>query len=340
MISFGHPYVLFFLLLIPLLAWLKGKTGQHSAFLYSSIQLIRPIAGLHRSRAGKVLLLLRWLSVALLIISMAQPRRLRGELRAKAKGIDIVVCFDLSTSMAAEDFEVNGSRVSRINVARGVLQNFIKQRENDRIGLVAFAGDAYTACPLTLDHDYLLQNLNRLRFGLIEDRTAIGSAITLAVNRLRAVESKSKVIILMTDGQNNAGKIAPVTAAEVAKTLGIKIYTIGVGTHGNAPTPQLDRNGEIVRDFFGNPSYFSVPVDIDEPTLQKIAEMTSGIYFRADSTDTLLKIYQEINKQEKTEVNRKKIQQFEQYFKWPLLTGLCVLMLEVILSQTRWRRIP
>ena len=330
--TFAHPYFLLLLLLLPILAWLQGKRGQNSAFLYSSVQLVKPLSGLTRSRAGRMLLLLRWFSLALFIIALAQPRLIKGESSSRASGIDIVVAVDLSGSMAAEDFELNGKRANRLTIAKDVLQKFIDNRPTDRIGLVAFAGRAYIASPLTLDHDFLRQNLDRLYLGMIEDRTAIGSALTSALNRLRDLQSKSKIVILMTDGQNNAGKVPPLTAAEVAQTLKVKVYTIGVGTRGTAPMPYVNA--------FGQKAYQQVPVDIDEETLTKVADRTGGKYFRADNSASLRKIYSEIDRLEKTEVDVKKFRQYEELFGWVILAGLVVLLLELILSQTVWRKLP
>jgi Ca-activated chloride channel family protein len=330
--TFAHPYLLLLLLLLPILAWLQGKRGQNSAFLYSSVQLVKPLSGLTRSRAGKILLLLRWLSLALFIIALAQPRFIKGESSSHASGIDIVVAIDLSGSMAAEDFELDGKRVNRLVIAKDVLKKFISTRINDRIGLIAFAGRAYIASPLTLDHDFLQQNLDRIHLGMIEDRTAIGSALTSALNRLRNLKSKSKIVILMTDGQNNAGKVPPLTAAEVAETLKVKVYTIGVGTRGTAPMPYVN--------VFGQKAYQQVAVDIDEETLTKVAQKTGGKYFRADNSESLRKIYSEIDRMEKTDVAVKKFQQYEELFGWTILAGLFVLLLEIILSQTVWRKLP
>lgn len=330
--TFVHPYFLLLLLLLPVLAWLQGKRGQNSAFLYSSVQLVKPLSGLTRSRAGKILLLLRWLSLALFIVALAQPRFIKGESSSHASGIDIVVAIDLSGSMAAEDFELDGKRVNRLVIAKDVLKKFISTRINDRIGLIAFAGRAYIASPLTLDHDFLQQNLDRIHLGMIEDRTAIGSALTSALNRLRNLKSKSKIVILMTDGQNNAGKVPPLTAAEVAETLKVKVYTIGVGTRGTAPMPYVN--------VFGQKAYQQVAVDIDEETLTKVARKTGGKYFRADNSESLRKIYSEIDRMEKTDVEVKKYRQYEELFGWTILGGLFVLLLEIILSQTVWRKLP
>jgi Ca-activated chloride channel family protein len=328
--TFAHPYLLLLLLLLPLLAWLKGKVGTSSAFLYSSVDLVRPVSGLKRSRAGSVLANLRWLALALFIVALAQPRLVKGESQIKASGIDIVVAIDLSGSMRSEDF---GDGLSRIKLAKEVLSKFILNRPNDRIGLVAFAKDAYIASPLTLDHDFLQHNLDRLTIGLIdENRTAIGSALMAALNRLEGLKDKSKIVILMTDGENNSGKIPPLTAAEVAKSLGIKVYTIGIGIRGKAPYP--------VTDQFGQKQYQWMDVDIDEDTLGKIADMTGGKYFRADSADTMRKIYSEIDRLEKSEVEVKKYQHYDELFGQVALAGLSVFLLEMILSHTVWRKLP
>src|SRR6266571_5220525 len=289
--TFAHPYFLLLLLLLPVLAWLKGKIGFQPAFLYSSVQLVRGITGITRSRAGSILLKLRWLALALFIIALARPQLGEGETKITASGIDIVIAIDLSGSMSSEDFQLRGQRVNRLMIAKDVLQQFIAKRPNDRIGLVAFATDAYIAAPLTLDHDFLLQNLDRLEIAAPgKDQTAIGSALAAALNRLRELKSKSKIVILMTDGQNNAGKVPPLTAAEAAQTLGVKIYTIGVGNRGPARIPTTD--------VFGRKVYQTIQADIDEESLLAIAKKTGGKYYRADNTAALQKIYDEIDKLE------------------------------------------
>ncbi|MSU21985.1 MAG: VWA domain-containing protein [Pedosphaera sp.] len=330
--TFAQPYFLLLLVLLPLLAWLKGRRGQQAAFLYSSVQLVKGITGITRSHVGSILLKLRWLSLCLFIIAMARPQVGEGETQMKASGIDIVVALDLSGSMAAEDFEIKGQRVNRLIIAKDVLEKFITKRPSDRIGLVAFAGRAYIAGPLTLDHEFLLQNLERLALGTMEDGTAIGSALTAALNRLRELKSKSKIVILMTDGQNNAGKVPPLTAAEAAQSLGVKVYTIGVGTHGTAPMPQSDA--------FGRKGYVQVPVDIDEETLGEIAKRTGGKYYRADKSSTLRDIYADIDRLEKTEIEVKKYQRYRELFPWVVLPGLVLVLLEIILSNTVWRKLP
>ncbi len=328
---FAHPWFLLLLLALPLLArWLKRHRGQ-PAFLYSSVALVRGIQVVGRSPLHRLLGKLRWLVLALFIIGLARPQLGAGSTTIKASGIDIVVALDLSTSMASEDFELHGRRVNRLTIAKDVLREFIAKRPNDRIGLVAFARSAYVVAPPTLDHDFLLKNLDRLKMGLIEDGTAVGSALSAALNRLRTVTAKSRIVILMTDGQNNAGKVPPLTAAEAAHALGVKVYTIGVGTRGQAPVP--------VATPFGT-RYRMVEVNIDEDTLRKIAERTGGQYFRADNTDTLRRIYAEIDQLEKSDVEMKQYQRYRELFHWAVLPGVLLLLLEVILNNTVWRRLP
>jgi Ca-activated chloride channel homolog len=332
--TFAHPYLLLLLLLLPLAAWLKGRRGKPPAFVYSSVQLVRGVQDITKSQAGAMLVALRWLALALLITALAQPRFTKFDTtKTTASGVDIVVAFDLSGSMAAEDFEIRGQRINRMNMARAVLKRFIDERPNDRIGLVAFGTEAFIASPLTLDHDFLSKNLERLDLNSINgNQTAIGSALSAAVNRLRELKSKSKIVILMTDGQNNAGKIAPLTAAEAAQALGVKVYTIGVGTQGQAPMPATD--------MFGRRVYQMVPVDIDEDTLRKISDLTGGRYYRADNAERFQKIYAEIDKLEKTEAEVKKFARHTELFPWLIALGIGLLTAEITLGQTVLRRLP
>jgi len=332
-LAFAQPYWLLLLLLLPVLAWLKGKHGRQAAFLYSSVGLVKEIGNISPSSAGKILPMLRWLALACFVVGLARPQWTESDTTVHASGIDIVVALDLSGSMESEDFELKGQRVNRLTIAKDVLKKFIDRRPNDRIGLVAFAGLAYIAAPLTLDHSFLLQNLDRLTLHSIEDGTAIGAALSASINRLRDLKSKSKIVILMTDGQNNMGKIPPLTAAEAAHALKVKVYTIGVGTRGMAPFPRGT-------DMFGRKVYVSVPVDIDEDTLKEIAKVTGGKYFRADSTDTLRSIYAANDQMEKTEVEVKKYVQYQELFPWIVAGGLGLLLLEIILNHTLWRRLP
>jgi Ca-activated chloride channel family protein len=331
--TFAHPYFLPLLLVLPLLAWLKGRRGEPPAFVYSSVQLVRGILSLSRSRAGGFLSALRWPALALFIIALAQPRITKSETRVTASGVDIAVALDMSGSMISEDFTVHGEPVNRFNMARAVLRRFIEQRPSDRIGLVVFASQAFIAAPLTLDHDFLVQNLDRLEIGQIdENSTAIGSALSTAINRLRELKSKSKIVILMTDGQNNAGKVAPLTVAEAARVMGVKVYTIGVGMRGQAPMPVF-ANGQRIGTRME-------PVDIDEDTLQKIAKLTGGSYYRADNAEHFQAIYAEIDKLEKSEADVKKFAQHRELFAWAITPGLALVLIEILLRHTVLRRLP
>jgi Ca-activated chloride channel family protein len=286
-----------------------------------------------RSRAGAFLAALRWLVLALFIVALAQPRLMKSATTVKASGVDIVAALDMSGSMISEDFVVRGQRVNRFNMARAVLKQFIEQRPNDRIGLVVFAAQSFIATPLTLDHDFLQENLDRLEIGTINaDQTAIGDALTTALNRLRELKSKSKIVILMTDGQNNAGKVDPLTAMQAAQALGVKVHAIGIGTRGMAPMPVFMGGRKV--------GYQQQPVDIDEDTLQKIADKTGGKYYRADNAERFRQIYAEIDKLEKTEAVINKFAQFDELFPWFVTCGLALLLVEVALGQTLFRRLP
>jgi Ca-activated chloride channel family protein len=331
-LSFAHPWFLALLLLLPLLAWRRRRTARDSAFLYSSLNLVRGVAALTRSHAATTLRQLRWLALALLIVALARPRIGEGEVTVRASGIDIVVAMDFSMSMAAEDFQLAGRRANRVAAAKDVLRQFIEKRPGDRIGLVAFAGRAYVAAPLTLDHNFLLDRLEQLQLGVIEDGTAIGSGLSAALNRIRDLPSKSRVAIVMTDGQNNAGSVPPMTAADAAQALGVKVYTIGIGTRGTAPYPQMD--------VFNKVRYVDMPVNIDEELLGKIADRTGGRYFRATDTAGFRKIYEEIDRLEKTEAEVSTYQQFTEVFAWAAIPGLVLLLLEITLAHTVWRKLP
>ncbi len=331
--TFGRPYLLLLLLLLPVLAWLKGRAGAQPAFVYSAVGFFKGISGRSRSRAGKLLMAARLLTLAVLVLGAAQPRLTKTGTTIKASGIDIVVALDLSGSMESEDFVLSGRRINRLEMAKHVLRKFVQNRPNDRIGLVAFAAQPYIGAPLTLDHDFLAGCIDRLQIGLIdESRTAIGSGLATAINRLRDRKAKSKIVILITDGQNNAGKIPPLTAAELAQTLGIKVYTIGVGTRGVAPMP-IKARGQIV-------GYRPMQVDIDEDTLQQIARLTGGKYYRADNAQRFQEIYAEIDRLEKTEAEVKKFAEHKELFQWFVGGGMALLLLEIVLGQTVWRRLP
>jgi len=267
-----------------------------------------------------------------LVLALARPQRPLGEAKIQAEGVDIVLAIDCSGSMLAEDFKLSGKRVNRLTAVKEVVKEFIKDRWGDRIGIVAFAGRAYTVCPLTLDYFWLLKNLERVKVGLIEDGTAIGSGISSSLNRLKDTEAKSKVIILLTDGMNNAGKISPIVAAQAAKALGVKIYTIGAGTKGKAPYP--------VRDMFGRIVYQPMKVEIDEKVLKEIASCTEGKYYRATDTNSLRKIYKEIDSLETVSRQDKGYTDFQELFPIFLVIAVFLFLLEIILNNTVLRKLP
>lgn len=332
-LTFQNPWVFALLPLILFLIWLRVKKSRKGAFLYSSVQLVRGVTGVRKSKVGAFLMTLRWMAIILLLLGLTGPEWSEGETRIKASGIDMVIAVDLSGSMRAEDFIREGERVNRLAIAKEVLDEFIRGRVSDRMGLVAFASDAFIAGPLTLDHDFLLANLQRLELGMIDsDGTAIGSAIATAVNRLRDQESESKIVILMTDGMSNSGEITPIVAAEAAQALGIKVYTIGVGTRGTAPVPQINA--------FGRKVYQQMQVDIDEETLTRVAEKTGAMYFRADSSDTLQAIYRKIDQLEKTEIEMEQFEDRYALFPFLIVAGITLFLLEIFLSHTVLRRLP
>ena len=331
--TFARPWLLLLLLLLPVLIWWRRRQGAPPAFLYSSARLVRALLPLGRHSPTRWLAVLRGLGLVCGVVALAQPRLSQSEIRVTASGVDIAVAFDMSGSMAAEDFVVQGQRINRMEMSRRVLRQFIQRRPNDRIGLVLFATDAYVAVPPTLDHEYLLSVVDRLELGMIgADRTAIGMGLASALNRLRELPSKSRIVILLTDGQNNSGKIDPRTAAEAAQALGIKVYTIGVGSRGRAPTP--------VQDVFGRKMYRWVDVDIDEATLQFIADRTGGRYYRADNAERFEEIYREIDRLEKTEAEVKKYTRYRELAGWWVAAMLVLLAAEVVLGETVWRRLP
>jgi Ca-activated chloride channel homolog len=330
--SFHSPEFLWLLVLIPLLALWRGRKGRTAAIEYSSTDLVREVARDSRNSAGGWVTTLRLLGLMLLIIALARPQFGRGTTEVEASGIDIVLAIDVSGSMEAMDFELNGDRVNRLTVVKNAVSKFIEARPNDRIGLVAFAGRPYLVSPLTLDHSWLLQNLERVKIGLVEDGTAIGSGIATSVNRLRDQPAKSKIVILLTDGMNNAGKVAPITAADAARAMGIKVYTIGAGARGEAPMPMKDR--------FGRVGLQMVTVDVDEETLKKVAEATDARFYRATDTDSLVQIYNEIDQLEKTKATMKRFERYQELFAWFLIPGLALLGGEFWMRNTRYRRLP
>jgi Ca-activated chloride channel family protein len=330
--QFVHPEFLLLLLVLPLLAIWKGRWGRPVALRLPSTDDAVLVGARPRTKIGGFLAFLGLLSLALLIVAFARPRYGKGSTDVEASGIDIVLTLDVSGSMEALDFELEGKPVNRLEVVKNVVAKFIGQRPNDKLGMVAFAGRPYLVSPLTLDHEFLGKRLAGVKMGQVEDGTAIGSAIASAVSHLKDSTAKSRIIILLTDGVNNAGAVNPLTAAEAAKALGIKVYTIGAGIRGDAPVP--------VQDAFGRTHLQTMKVEIDEEMLREVANATGGQAFRATDTDSLEKIYDSINQLEKTTRKLKKYQQYDELYLYFLLPGLFLLLLELILVQTRFRRLP
>jgi Ca-activated chloride channel family protein len=331
--QFAHPWVLPLLLLVPLIAFLRGRRGRDAAIQYSGLSLFGPLARGRKTRPGGWLSALRYLTLICLLIALARPQLFDTDTQVQESGIDMMLAIDLSPSMDALDYHKDGQDISRVEVVRETVGSFIQGRPNDRIGMVVFAGQAYLMSPLTLDHDWLLQNVDRLQVGLAGDATAIGSGIAVCCNRLRDQPDKSKIIVLLTDGANNAGRITPFAAAEAAHALGIKIYTIGAGSADVAKFPERDGFGHIV-------GYTTIPVDIDEDALRKIADITGGKFYRATDTETLERVYKEINSLETSKVGVKHFEHIREYFAWALYPGLLFLGLELALANTCWRRVP
>ena len=326
---FASPYYLWLLtLLVPMIGYYVWRTLQGGA----SIQ-ISSVAGVVRApRTVRYYLrhlpfALRAAAFALLVVALARPQDVEQNVRTNTEGIDIMLAIDVSGSMLARDFKPD-----RITAAKEVAGSFIADRYGDRIGLVAFAGEAFTQSPLTTDQGTLQTLLGRLRSGVVEDGTAIGNGLATAINRLRESDAKSKVIILLTDGVNNQGQIAPMTAAEIAKAQGIRVYTIGVGTEGMAPYPAID--------MFGNLTFVNQKVEIDEKVLKAISDMTGGRYFRATDKEKLKAVYDEINQLEKSKIEvMEHISYHELFLTWAL-AALGLLFTEFLLSNLVLKRIP
>ncbi len=327
-ISFAYPWVLYFLLAIPfLIAWYfwKGRKKQ-AAISYSSLKIFEKIPATFRERLRHLPFVLRMLALIFLLIALARPQNYSAGQSINAEGIDIAMVLDISGSMLAEDFKPN-----RLDAAKNVIDKFVSARTTDRIGLVIFSREAFTQCPLTIDYSVLRNLLGDIRTGMIEDGTAIGNGIANGINRLKDSDAESRVIILLTDGVNNAGEVDPISAAEIASTFGIRIYTIGVGTRGEAPYP--------VQTPFGT-RYQMVPVEIDEAILKKIAEQTGGEYFRATNNRALEDIYNKIDKMEKTKIEITSYRNAKELFAGWLGIGFVLLLLELIASKTILRKLP
>jgi len=327
-VTFAYPWMLYFLAIVPLMILWYWRIGRKKfpSVTYSSLNSFRSIPPTWRERLRHAPIALRSVAVALLIIALARPQSYSSGQNVSTEGIDIVLAIDISGSMAAEDLKPN-----RVEAAKNVAEKFIDARPNDRIGLVIFASEAFTQCPITIDHQVLKNLLKKVEPGMVPDGTAIGNGIADAVGRLKDGQAKSKVIILLTDGRSNAGEIDPLTAAEIAKSYGVRVYTVGVGTEGEAPYP--------VQTPFGV-RYQMIPADVDEGLLKNIADITGGQSFTANNNTTLNNIYQRIDKLEKTKIEVTSYRNAAELFPGWLDAGLILIILELAVSRTILRKIP
>ncbi len=341
--EFQHPWLLALLALLPVYALLLGRTGKHAALRFPSADLARAAGATARAAAGRLLLFLRLLTVACVIVALAGPRFANDRTETQASGVDIMLALDLSWSMMALDMSGPGERVSRFDIASEVLQDFIRKRPNDRIGLMVFSAVPYLASPLTLNHDWLIENLRRLHVGLIRELgTAIGDATAASAKRLKAAKgAKSRIIILLTDGDNNQGEIDPIPAAQLAAALGAKIYTIGIGVEAPCQLPFFEpATGELLLDAAGNVKLGLVLQPANYEVLGRMSALSNAKSYRAKNRRELLSIYSEIDRLEKTEVTLRRYTVYTPLFQWPLLAALGLLALELLLVATRYRRVP
>lgn len=338
-LTFARPWLLLLLLLIPLLAYLRGKRGAAAAVTFSSTRALQEIGKSSVSRAGKMLRALTLAALAFFIVGLARPQLGKSLSEVEASGIDIMLVLDVSGSMLTKDFTIGGESATRMDAIREVTRKFIEGRPNDRIGIIAFAGKPYVVSPMTLDHGWLLENLDRVKIGLVEDGTAIGSAIASAANRLTDKKSKSHVLVLLTDGENNSGKIPPKTAAEAVKALKIHFYAIGAGINGIAPAPIYTSRGPLT-DAEGNILYQNQQVEFNEAGLREIADIAAGKFFRATDTKSLEAIYGDIDRLEKSTVSVKKYQEYRDLFPICIMSAVGLLVGQILLSQTLWKKLP
>lgn len=342
-LQFEHPWLLALLALLPFYAFLHGRAGKFAALRFPSADIARAAGAAARAAAGRLLLFLRILTVALCIVALAGPRFANDHTETQASGVDIMLVLDLSWSMMALDMGAPQERISRFAIASEVLEDFIGKRPSDRLGLVVFSAVPYLASPLTLNHDWLIENLHRLHVGLIRDLgTAIGDATAAGAKRLKNLkDSKSRIIILLTDGDNNKGDIDPVPAAQLAAALGVKVYTIGIGIEQPCVLPVFDpATGKLELDPNGNTRPGITLQPANYTVLGKMAALSKAKFFRATNRRELQRIYDEIDHLEKTEVKLRRFTTYRPLFQWPLLAALGLFGLELVLSNTRLRRVP
>ncbi len=330
--TFLHPWFLLLLLAAPLLVWLRYSRRRRAPLRFSDGRALRGLPGSWVARARVVLPVLYTAGLALIVIALARPQVGLDESRVDREAIDLVLLIDVSSSMLAEDFYLEDRRVNRMEVCVHAAKDFIRRRRDDRISVIAFAGVPYVMAPLTFDHGWLVQQVDRIEIAMVRDGTAIGSAIASGLNRLRDSEAESRVIVLLTDGVNNAGAISPENAARAAAALGVRVHTIGAGTQTYAPFP--------VRDPFGGQRYVRQLAVFDEDQLKRIADITGGQYFHADDTEALTRIYEEIDELERTEIEVEEYTRYEERFMPFLLWAVGLLALERVLAVARLGRWP
>ncbi len=330
-IEFAHPYYFYLLLLlIPVIAWYIYR--QHTLYAELQVSSVEPLLhekGTIKNYLRHLPVILRSIVFILLIVILARPQSTNRWENVTTEGIDIVIALDISSSMLATDFKPD-----RLEASKDLAIEFISNRPNDRIGLVVFSAESFTQCPLTTDRSVLINLFKDIKSGMIEDGTAIGVGLANAIARLKNSDAVSKVIILLTDGVNNQGAIGPLTAAELAKSYGIRVYTIGIGTKGMAKYPR-GKN-----PWTGQMIYQDMPVEIDEATLQQISDMTGGKYFRATDNQKMRSIYAEIDRLEKSKIDVKEYSRKKEEYLWFAIAALILLILEVLIKNTLLRRIP
>src|SRR6266436_2479459 len=342
-LEFQYPWLLGLLALLPLYSFMQGRLGKLSALRFPSADIARAAGGAARAAMGRLLMFLRLFTVALCIVALAGPRFANDRTETQASGVDIMLALDLSWSMMALDMGGPNERVSRYDIASSVLEQFIQKRPSDRMGLVVFSAVPYLASPPTLNHDWLIENLHRLHVGLIRDLgTAIGDAAAAGAKRLKDVkDSKSRIMILLTDGDNNKGEIDPVPAAQLAAALGEKVYTIGIGIEEPCQLPLFEpATGKLKLDASGNPIPAMTLQPANYSVLGKMSTLSNAKFYRATNRRELQSIYNDIDRLEKTQVKLRRFTTYRPLFQWPLLAAAGLLAIELLLANTRFRRVP
>jgi Ca-activated chloride channel family protein len=332
MFRFASPYFLLLLLLIPATIWNGQRRRRRPAMAGSTPGAEKTLPVSPFLRVGALMPVFFYLALSLMMVALAQPQWGTRQMQVTSSGINIILAVDLSESMKALDFKHQGGVVNRLDAVKHVVRKFIANRSGDRIGMVVFGSQAYTQLPLTRDYNTIATMLERLRIGTAGRATAIGDALGISLKRLEDVESRSNIIILLTDGRSNRGELDPMAAAAIAQRKGVKVYTVGVGSRGRVPVPVDD-------PVFGK-RYVHQRVDIDEKTLQAIADETGGLYFRAENMDRLREIYASIDQLEKTDVKTKVFAEYDDLYRYLLVPALGLLAIWILLQNTRFLRIP